>query len=276
MVMDMREIKRLERFYEAYALGPEESVKLVAPPFISEREIHHEWNEGSRAMSAKRLPDGMLFHFRNGKLLRDGSRFGDLRLMQLVTKATGLGKQMLSGRTDLLQQGLVVDLVYDPDAPIDDRVRDLEAALQMHLARPFSLALRKEEREVLVASGSYEYAPMVARESPWQDLYITGEDRWEDDNMTGGSTGDFGMFLDWVGRHVGLPVIADDIVGAPYRVQWQKGRHIRNQANQIIYPPPDDHVRAVLRAVAAQTGLQFRRETRRVQVLSVEPELPDG
>jgi hypothetical protein len=275
--MDEEQLTALLRFYEVYSLGPQESVRLVSAPFMPERLTYQRWAEPGPRVRASRTPNGVILHQQGEKLLLWGQHHGKPpNLAFQLRSVTELDRPHIEGDQQLLGRTLRADVVVRPGAPGHQVVGEFQTALE-GIGWPVRLDLQRVERDVLIASGQYNYQPLprwaayLHGRSPAIDVVeIFGSRPRQELDRGGGGGGDFEEFLDWVGDYVGNPVVAEGITGVPESIQWRNGPRLQEPGKGRSDPLPPGEAALVLRHLTEQTGLTFREGTRPVPILFVE------
>ncbi len=167
------------------------------------------------------------------------------------------------------------DFVVRVDAPRDKLIPALDKALREQLKVEFKLELKEVEREVWVGSGKVAFAPRKWRKAGQVDVYsdeanVNKETFSHAHNLTPGfETRTVAEFMGDLRDMTQTWVVWTD--GAPPKepkVEWT--RHFRKQST-VEEMKADQDPEKVLKNVAEQTGLTFKKEKRKVPVLFVRP-----
>jgi hypothetical protein len=160
----------------------------------------------------------------------------------------------------------------------DEQVlKELTAILRKELALPVRLEFRTVERPVYVAQGVYRHKPVPGGRD--KGTAMRGDKTITTDaieifgkelvpNVVGGSAGKFQKFFDGLGNWIGTPIVSD--VKEPPRDELSWLLHGRFVGKEI--EAEDRDPKLVLANITAQTGLIFRKETRRLRILFVSRE----
>ena len=266
-------IKALVAFYDAYALKPEEYLKLIPPPYLPGRKVFYEI--GVPAVQVKAIPAGpetWVFSWSNGAISQQTMCFGKVTLESALRYSIGLrGRQYLVGDAVLLDKAFSGDFVFRKEASQEQRVLALQKTFQ-DAKRPLRVAFKDVETEVIVAQGTFVSKPLPEYENGTTVVFYGTAPR-EDSRSGGGGSGTFAESLDWLGDFLGQPVIAGNVVNAPHSVNFLDGPRFTGPDGSRLRKLPSEEADLVLRHVSEQTGLDFHRERRLVRMLIVEQEL---
>lgn len=266
-----------------YGLASGQYLRRIAPPFAPIRMEYY------RAAHPQTPPlhggvAAMTFFWTDEGLQANGMTFGSpddgYNLTSIVDFVLDLKSPFIEGPRDLLiRQRIPGDWVVRRGLADAKAIaaRELESMLRKELSLPIRLELREVEREVYVASGEYRYSPLPGRGKA--KLQMTDETREVDQveiygkevvpggGGAGGGSGEFSMFLDWLGRWIAVPIISE--VKDPPRhwlgwmLNWREPQTPQSMAE-------DQDAALVLPNITAQTGVTFEKEKRAVRILFVE------
>ncbi len=184
------EKKALEEFLEAYRLAPGQNLKRVPPPRPpgirfwygpEDRKGRGRLNTARAMVFGWRDPDRLeiwadLFGGEDGWAIRELPR----RLHM------GIDPLEVEGDPELLVSAVSGDWIVREGVPDEDLIRPLEAILQRTLRRRITLALRRVERDVVVARGRYRPSPLPGRDRVEVEIYARrlnmgdgGDRHWE-------------------------------------------------------------------------------------------------
>ncbi len=264
-----------------YGLAPGENVKRIAPPFPPIRMEYYRIGHSGQADLEPNGPQSMLFGSKDGRLEWRGMKFGSGdcdSLSGVLSSVAQLKTQMVDGPDDLLATNISGDWVIREGLASDQAVKDLEAILQKELSLPIKLEFREVERPVYVARGMYHHTPLPGQPAK-EKLYLTDETIETDpieifgkqlvpNSGSGGGTGNYREFLDWLGRWISTPILSEVESQPKNQISWR----LHGQSPQTAQTRDEDHApQLVLPNITAQTGLTFSQETRPVKILFVEP-----
>lgn len=129
---------------------------------------------------------------------------------------------------------------------------------------------REVEREVVVVSGTYYHTPMPGYEDHYYDaVQIYGSTPRKDPRIGGGGEETFADFLHKLSGYIGSHIVGE-VANAPVKITYLFGPRPRNAEGRSMLRLPEEEVQLVLKHVSEQTGLTFRHEKRKVQILFVE------
>lgn len=190
----------------------------------------------------------------NGRFECWSVSFGGSNLEGLLL-SLGIDRYAISGDPELLGTEVPCDLVLRKGATMDDYVPTLEKALRKGYKLPVRMTFRDEEREVIVAKGSYALRPLQ-NIGDGTKIHIYHRELDTDPGSAGCGTTSVAGLLEELATTLQCPVVSE-VEPSDTRVQYA----IHRDAWRTAYV--DD----VLRNVSAQTGLVFERQTRPVRVL---------
>jgi RNA polymerase sigma factor (sigma-70 family) len=264
-------------FQKAYGLNDDEVLKRVAPPYPAVREKWFvEW--GRAFLPAPPAADGtyLFFWFRNNKVVYGHSLVhgpvvvGPPRgpISFVLENGFRLPLQGVEAAPEILDTQIDGEFVFRLGTAPEKWVPVLEKILWNDCALPFRLKLMQVEREVVVVSGEYKSNP---REGQRPNTVVVAAD--PAGPLEGGSIGRYEEFLAFLSKFTEKRIVSD--VKRPPAVQFwwrhQSGIMTRKEGREVYKEDRDPD--AILKAVAEQTGLKFKTETRKVPVLSIVKEV---
>jgi hypothetical protein len=281
-----------EAFRKEYGLAPAQALKLVPGPFPGWRKTCLPMRLDEQSL-ARFTSDGRRITLRGVTVGAYGWRDNDrgakgaekpprgMPLGELLENALHVAPPLLEGEDDLLRAEVYADVVVREGAPWAAVAKSLQAELRDKCGLPARVAAREEEREVLVARGKYTHRPRAGRLNGVVD--ISARPLPEDDEVAGtyGSyaSGPEALFRR-LGESVGRPVL-DETGPASWRLEQAGGpgggalkgylgcRFPRRSRTDVRPQDASADRDAVLKHVAAQTGLTFESTKRKVWVLSI-------
>ncbi len=268
----------------AYKLGEKQNLRRVAPPFPA---IRMEWYRVANPTQAEAIPAGpaaIVFRWSPDKLTILGMTFSSAKppadaysLSNLLDALAEIHKPMIEG--DLLETPIPGDWVVRSGTKRDVIVRELNVILRNELSLQVHLEFRTVERPVYVVDGIYQHKPVPGGRD--KDTTILSDRTVTSDAIevfgrelvpggkAGGGLGKFREFLDGLGDWIGRPIVSE--VKEPPKGELSWFLHAHSPYKEEI--KAEDHDPAlVLANIKAQTGLSFRKETRRVIILFVSRE----
>jgi hypothetical protein len=260
------EQRALDAFLESYRLAPGQNMKRVPPP---RPEGIRAWAMRHSPRTAERLNGlrAMVFVWRDPDQLQVwSSRFGrtegwSIRDLPRYMKMD-IYPSEIEGEPELLNTEIGGDWIVREGVPAEQLIRPLEAIVQRALRRRITLALRRVERDVVVARGRYQSSPLPGYSKDHVEIY----GRKLSPNGGGGS-GDFAQFLKWVGEWIGRPIVNEVESPPTGTIGW---RYNQSQPFTERMQLEDHDEILVLQHLREQTGLTFAREKRPVRILLVE------
>ncbi|QDT43642.1 BlaR1 peptidase M56 [Gimesia alba] len=218
-----------------------------------------------------------IYEWDAGNLKLKSRGFGDQpsSLFSVVPVLTGLQPVDLDGNSRLwVNTKLGGDFIIRKGTSTEAIIEDLGSMLNHDLKLQVSLEFKKVDREVYVARGTFQPAPIgPAWRRPEDKSYlIYGKEGPEPDKLHfAESAGKFPDFLKAIGYRVGRPVLSE-IKNPPqgsigWRIYFDQSEHTtwenfpRNFAK---------NTQLVLQHVSEQTGLTFHEENREVRLLFLQ------
>ncbi len=245
-----------KEFKMAYALNEGEVLKLVRPPFPPSRmDFYRTSNPGQ----AKAIPEGpsqmtVRWDGESGRLECERLRFGGSDLEGLLL-SLGIARYAISADPGLLGAEVRCDLVVRKGATPEECVPALENVLRTVYKLPVRMTFKNEEREVIVARGSYALRP-PQNGGDNGEVQIFDRDLDTGPGRAGGGTTSVAGLLEVLAETLQCPVVSE-VEPSEAKVRFAVHRDALRTA----------YVDDVLRNVTAQTGLVFTRQTRTVRVL---------
>jgi hypothetical protein len=262
------EKKALEAFLQTYRLAPGQNLKLVPPPRPQGIRI---WYARKDPRKVDRLDDAraMVFGWRGPDQLRImASMFGGKEGWAIQDLPRRLNMDIepvqIEGDPELLKTEVAGDWIVRQGVPAEQLLPPLEAILQRALRLRITLALRRVERDVVVARGRYRPSPLPGHAEGELEVYSRKFDR-DDDGASG--VGSFPAFLRWTGEWIGRPIVNEVETPPKANVSW----HVNERDPSTEQTRREDRDEAmVLKHLQEQTGLTFTREKRPMRILFVE------
>jgi hypothetical protein len=253
-------------FRTAYRLKDGEILKRVAAPFPACRK---EYCRSLKIGNGDSEVDDIVLSYR-----WDGRNVYSWRVSFQQTKPigwalinvlrdVGVPNQDVEGDTELLRQHIDGEFVVRTGVPPEKLVPRLEQILREELDLPIHLALTQEEREVIVVGGKYKSKPRADRNTNMVDLFAVAP---RNDTEAGGGNGTFDEFLKATGSYISRRLVSDLAAKPRGQITW----YYHNRVEVLPGPDPNLDADGVLKNVAAQTGLTFKPEKRKVRVLLVK------
>ena len=263
-----------ERFEAVYRLEANEILKRIAPPFILERMDFYRNDHGHQAEAIPRGPDTMMFHWA-GKLKNWGMSFGRVRsLAGVLNGVVRLRSYEYEGPRDLLRFEMPGDWIVRDDAPPEDKLRALETLMEAEFDRKVRFEKRQVEREVVIATGRFEFHPPVGTDE--NDSVHIYADRTDTDGGSGGGSADSpAEFLEaglvQLGDRINIPVIDRTEPTRQMRIRYRCHR------SSAVGRERDPQARArqlrlLLDHLTEQTELKFDVESQSTSVWFVTEE----
>src|SRR5262249_14207074 len=158
------EQQALDAFLEVYRLAPGQNIKRVPPP---RPESFRAWCIRHSPRTAGQLNGlrALVFGWRDPDRLQIWSRmFGGTEGWSIRDLPRWMKMDIypfeIEGDARLLDTEIGGDWIVREGIPAEQLIRPLEAILQRALRRRITLALRRVERDVVVARGRYQSSPL--------------------------------------------------------------------------------------------------------------------
>jgi RNA polymerase sigma factor (sigma-70 family) len=257
-----------KEFDAAYGLKDGHNLKLVPSPFPGSRTGFYDTLKSDvpqERMLIVMAQDGRKFDERAmGSRYLGGPDEPGWPVRKHLQHAVGILPQEIEGDADALATLVDADVVVRRGAAVDLLLKDLESELREKCSVRVKLDVRQEEREVVIARGKYALKRGPGGEMPTVDVYARQTlDQPSAEAFTGTE-----RFLDHLGEFIGRRMI-DETDPASRDVALRHRYHMRRPATPTTKVEDTDPEK-VLKNVAAQTGLTFTTEKRKVRVLVVE------
>jgi uncharacterized protein (TIGR03435 family) len=263
-----------------YGLEDGEAIRIVRPPYPELRKTYYRVGHPTQWEAIPRGPDAVAFHWIDGQLENWGMTFGDgdgYQLKGVIGVALGLKEHELAGAKELLAKRVPGDVVIRPGQPDDLVVKQLEKVLQKEMSLPVRLEFRDVERKVYVARGDYKLTPLPGHAAESKMFYADSTETTDPieifgeqlvpNSGSGGGTGDFAEFLQWLGDWIDARIVDETGKHPTRKISWSL--HGRSPATEKTREG-DHAAELVLKNITKQTGLRFTKEMRPVRVLFVE------
>jgi tetratricopeptide (TPR) repeat protein len=266
-----------KEFNKVYGLADGEVLKRVPPPYPDSRYEFLKSVYGD--------PGPTPYEHRFTVFRWNGGRVDPNKItMQLPVKpdegatlstvlafVANLSAQMVEGNPDLLNARVTGDFVVRDGTDPTKVVARLERILRDECKLPVVLAFEHLEQDVVVARGKFASKPLEGRKQNHVEIYARSVlDPAQ--NGSGGSGPDtLPKFLQHLGSYINRRIV-NEVEQPTGRVSWTnnlRGMIIRDPVRGIDTDAEDRDPDAVLRNVAAQTGLTFKTEKRTVRALFV-------
>jgi RNA polymerase sigma factor (sigma-70 family) len=185
-------------------------------------------------------------------------------LGQLIHMTTGFGPTRTEGDAELLDRKVTGDFVVRAGADPEKVAAALEKLLRKECGLPVSLAVREVERDVFALLGKYEAKPLAGRKKNQIEAYGF---ELTDRTTGGGGSGTLREMADHVESFIETRIAVGEVTGAPKQVEW----HFNFRSPFTDEERAQDRdAEAVMKNIAAQTGLTVKRERQKIKTLAVK------
>lgn len=262
-------------FYAAYGLKDGEVIKRVAPPYPASRDdfFNDAYPRDVRIDYTNRFT---AFRWKDGKATVGPGRTSvepgkGVPLRDLIDMVADIPAHEVEGHEETLKLLVTGDFVLREGADPVKVAAQLQHILQNECKVDVTLNFREVEREVIVARGKFKVAPLDPAKKNYVEVYAVELTP----DYAGGGGGPVPYFLRhlnaWVNQRFGdnITRIVNEAEFDPKEmVSWHF--NMRSENGRATHFDADAEPTAVLKNVAAQTGLTFKTEKRKVRVLFVE------
>jgi beta-lactamase regulating signal transducer with metallopeptidase domain/thiol-disulfide isomerase/thioredoxin len=262
-----------QRFHEVYRLEEDEVLKRIALPFIPERMEYYRNKHGHQADLIPRGPDYMSFHW-DGTLQNWGMGFGrPTSLGSVLGSILHLKRFEYDGPEELLNLEVAGDWIVRDELPQEAKLQALEELIARELERKIRFEKRTVDREVIVATGRFQFHPPTETyESTSVHMYADEVD--PDEGAGGGTANSLADFLQRVGDRVNMPVIDRTEPTQEMRIPFRHHRSSRVY-REIDIQERTRKLRLMLDHLTEQTELRFEVATQPVEIWFVVEDGPN-
>jgi hypothetical protein len=246
-------------------LADGEVLKCFQPPFPPERA---EWAHANYPTVPPEWVAGVVWRWKGPRLeyyAFRSSRDGKVPATDMVRGAIQVPLSAFEGPgLAWLDAKVTADVVFRDGTPPDKLATALGDALRRDFRIPVRLTYREEEREVIVARGTFPNLPVPgSRDKP---ILIYGKQPPGPGRNEGRTLqGPWSWFLDRLSLYTGTRVVSDNPAARQGMVYFRLPADLTRTCRHEGAAPFE-----VLAKVTEQTGLIFGTERRRVPVLVVE------
>ncbi|HEX5444507.1 MAG TPA: hypothetical protein VFW87_11780 [Pirellulales bacterium] len=253
---------------QTYALSDDQNLKRMPPPFLPERaELLLDQPVPDREATFLFVQSG------NGASLNRITSQQPLRLADVLDFAVELERYEFEGSVDLLSREVPGDWTVRESASPAKRLTALQSVLSAELKTPVRFVQREVEREVIVASGRYEFLPLPGVRDR-EHVFLAVEEA-PDTSRGGTGSGSLGDLLRWLGGRLNRHVIDESDGAKAQELRWRDHlvSHTRDFANRTA--AGQQKLDRLLFNLNQQTALRFTIEPRNVKMWFVE-QVTDG
>ncbi|HEV3118050.1 MAG TPA: hypothetical protein VGY58_13430, partial [Gemmataceae bacterium] len=202
-------------FEQLYALGDDQVLRRVGPPFPPQRTDYLLFSHGSWA------PRGtVLFWFDGKPALHSYSGVEKMSLGEALSFVAGLKSYEIEGPSDLLKLDVSGDWIARKGTLPIRLAQALEKILRDDLKQPIRLELTNMERQVLVAHGRYQYKPLTGQPDD-HAIHLCVEASASQSRFSGGSSGNLEEMLNWLGDRGNRRIINDAEAPVQLQLSWR-------------------------------------------------------
>lgn len=249
---------------QAYALPEGQNLRRIAPPFLPERaELLLDQPLQLREATFKFIQSG------DGESLRSVWTRQHLSLSGALEFVIGLERYEFDGPDELLSREVPGDWTVREAASTARRLAALQTLLRDELMLSVRFVQREVEREVIVASGRYEFLPLPGV-TDREHIHLAVEEAPNTSLLGGAGSGTLVELLRWLGGRVGRHVIDETDRAKGLDLRWRDYlvEHTLDFANRT--EAGQHKLERLLFNLNQQTALQFTIEPRNVKLWFVE------
>lgn len=204
----------------------------------------------------------------NGASLQSLTTRQSLTLASVLEFIVGLERYEIEGPAELLSRDVPGDWTVRDVATTARRMAALQDVLRDELKLPVRFTQREVEREVIVASGRYEFLPLPGVRD--REHIILAVEEAPDTSMGGTGSGSLGDLLRWLGGRLNRHVIDETDGAKGQKLRWRDHlvSHTLDFANRT--EAGQQKLDRLLFNLNQQTALRFTVEPRNVKVWFVE------
>jgi hypothetical protein len=247
-----------------YALGDDEVLKRIGPPYPASRK-HLDMLLGERYAPARRNIRSDLIAWTNGNFAGSNPYTGaSYRFEMLITYLLKLKPTELEGDLELLKREIPGDFVYRTDASSDRLAAGLADIAGLEFQKQIRLVFRDVERPVYIARGELKLAV-----PPSQQIIAVNGGRHSGAHGEAIGNGNLERLLQEVATYIQTRVI-NETQPSSSQLTWSSRWY------DLPSTPPEKRFeldpQVVLKQITDQCGITFIKEKRNVRVLFVEHE----
>jgi RNA polymerase sigma factor (sigma-70 family) len=250
-------------FAKTYTLGPGETARHVAPPFIPQRRDFFR-SVGFDALGPP--PSAQTVLILESPALVKASSFLGNEGYQLAIKSMGIWLQDIDAPAALFKRRVPGDWVFRTGATKAQRLDALARIISAETGERGRFVLKQVQRDAIVVSGKFAYAPLpgvkVSGKTPEVHVFET-----KLGPITGHSIAQTpGEMLQQLGELLDIPVVIESDLPAkmPVMLTWHLPQTRDGVGRRVVDAP------AIQANVMKQTSLQLRRERRVVPIWTWE------
>ena len=237
-------------------------VVRVPKPFPPQRLVYYDLEHPGQAEAIRRGPDVMSFRQTDGKLKNWSMTFGsDYSLKSVLGHLARVDTQFIDCPEDLLKTKFPGDWVVDMKASKEEVAKGIERILREEFKLLTKIEYKMMKREVWVASGKYEHKPLK-HDPPVEEGYVHIFGKNLGDG-TGGGGGSLDEYLERLGSWAKIMIVNEVDPKTFASLSWRTYRRTEGI-------PPVESLDAALKNATTQTGIEFEKGERKVQMLVIE------
>jgi hypothetical protein len=143
------------RVADVYYLDPAKVLDLLPPPYPPERMVLYQTEAPSQSRTIPSGPNQMRIHWKDDRPTYGGACFGGCNSLENLFGVLGVPRHAIRLDPALRDVRVQTDVLFRPDAPTDELLADLEAALLEQFGLDLRFDLRSEVMPTLVVRGSF-------------------------------------------------------------------------------------------------------------------------
>ncbi|HEV2294006.1 MAG TPA: sigma-70 family RNA polymerase sigma factor [Tepidisphaeraceae bacterium] len=255
-------------FDQAYALEPGQVLRRVPPPFIDQRLdwiIQDQAYIAREEIEAGRTSLTVEWDPSAGRVTRQiGFAGGAASLGTILRAVLGAESYRIEAPRHLRRAVIPGDWVIRKGSTLEERAAALEQILGEQAGLAVTIRKRRVPRDAIVVSGTLNPTAAAATVHLYSDQ--------KDTTLSGKGSGVFPGFLQSLARLTGRQVVNESLTPLDRKIGW--ALHTSGRVGDMPPKRAAAKIDMILANVSRQSGLQFRRETRSVDVWEVTEKEP--
>jgi len=276
-----------------YRLREDEDLRRMPPPFPTARDeligevFRRDIFEISHRLPDPRTPAALAFGWSGEGLHYKSGMFpfppkNGVALSMILEQVLGIRRNQVEGDDNLIDKSVIAgDWIVRQGASPEQTIQQLATILKDQLDLPIGLEFAEVERPVYVISGTYRYTPYDVPEKDQPAAFahhhlthdmikIFGAEIFVRHNE-GSYEGSYDEFVEALAEWIRMPIVSE-VKQPPSRpLLWTPYEHTTEPDARADHDPE-----AVLATIAAQTGLHFDKQSRKVKILFVRRAAGEG
>jgi WD40 repeat protein len=247
---------------EAYTLPAGENLRRMAPPYSQAREDYRFFHHGRGECT-------MTFEQHETLRQKWTTTRSEVPLEFVLDSVVGIKSYEVVDPDDVVKRMIVGDWCHRVGTPREELLEALERIVQSELGWKVRFESTTARREVVVATGKWEQAPLPGLKG--QNIYLTVDD---DPHPTsgGGGSGSVDEMFSWLGDRISMRFVNKVVFPPNGPLVWQD--RLARDMDEIRKQTPagKEMLARLLKKLSLQTGLSLQVEEREVGVWRIVSE----